>query len=167
MAKINYSNDALEYIAKIADGGMRDAITLLDKCLSYSTELTLENVIKALGVADYEIMFELTESLLNRDNQGVLDIIESVHSTGKDLKLFIRTYLTFLLDVCKYDITKSLDYTSIPKIDNYIDKLTSYDSDDFDRIQDYLTMIMKLNVDIKWDSAPKTLIEATMLLANK
>lgn len=56
--------DALEYLAKLADGGMRDAITLMDKCLSYSTELTVENVVKALGVANYDVMFSLLDSLI-------------------------------------------------------------------------------------------------------
>jgi len=51
---IKYDSDALEYIAKIADGGMRDAITLMDKALSYSLDLTLENVVKALGVTNYD-----------------------------------------------------------------------------------------------------------------
>ena len=42
-----WDKEALEYIIKIADGGMRDAITLLDKCLSYSGDITVENVVNA------------------------------------------------------------------------------------------------------------------------
>ena len=41
MAKINYFNDALDYIVKIADSGMRDAITMMDKCLSFSSTLSI------------------------------------------------------------------------------------------------------------------------------
>ena len=54
--------NAVEYISKLADGGMRDAITLMDKCLSYSSELTVENIVKALGVADYDTMMEKVEA---------------------------------------------------------------------------------------------------------
>ena len=50
--KGKYEIEALEYIAKLADGGCRDAITMLDKCLAYSKDLTLDNVVKALGTTD-------------------------------------------------------------------------------------------------------------------
>ena len=67
--------DALEYISKIADGGMRDAITLMDKCLSYSNELTLDNVVKALGVTDYDTMFKLNDSFFDDDKAKMIEII--------------------------------------------------------------------------------------------
>ena len=60
----NIDPAALDYIAKIADGGMRDAITMMDKCLSFSSTLSLENVVKALGVADYETMIGLSVNIL-------------------------------------------------------------------------------------------------------
>ena len=91
-------DEAISYIAKIADGGMRDAITLLDKCLAYSKELTVENVIQALGTVDYEVFFELTDEINNKRAGGVIKVIELVHAGGKDLKQFIKDYLSFLLD---------------------------------------------------------------------
>ena len=47
---LDYSDNALEYIAKLADGGMRDAITFLDKCLAYHPKLTLKHVTEALPI---------------------------------------------------------------------------------------------------------------------
>ena len=55
----NIDPAALDYIAKIADGGMRDAITMMDKCLSFSSTLSLENVVKTIGVADNETMIDM------------------------------------------------------------------------------------------------------------
>ena len=63
--KGKYEIEALEYIAKLADGGCRDAITMLDKCLAYPKDLTLENVVKALGTTDYDTMFKLTDYLID------------------------------------------------------------------------------------------------------
>lgn len=69
--------DALEYLAKLADGGMRDSITLLDKCLAYSKDITLENVIAALGTVDYDVMFELTDSLqYENTKKAMIAIVE-------------------------------------------------------------------------------------------
>jgi len=70
--------DAVEYLAKLADGGMRDAITLMDKCLAYSKDLTLENVVKALGTTDYDTMFKLTDYLIDNKVKLSLALIEDI-----------------------------------------------------------------------------------------
>ena len=95
---------SIEYIAKIADGGMRDAITLLDKCLAYSQILTLENVVKALGTTDYDTMFQLTDYLIYYKADECVKIIENIYADGKDLKIFVKQYVQFLLDLDKYGI---------------------------------------------------------------
>lgn len=152
---------ALSYIAKIADGGMRDAITLLDKCLAYSKDLTLENVISALGTVDYEVFFDLTDAITNKSQSGVIRIIETVHADGKDLKQFVKDYLSFLLDINKYDITHSFEYLQLPA--TYSEALKNYSGDWYNKCRDLLPVIVKLNADIKWDTQPKVAIEARLL----
>lgn len=152
----------VQYIAKIADGGMRDAITLMDKCLAYSEELTLENVLKVLGTVDYKVMEELTEAVISHDRQACIEIIENVHADGKDLKRFIRDYVNFILDVYKYGITESFDYISIPQTEEeWLGELTDswYES-----INDMLPLLVKLVDRIKYDTNPKSMIEVSMLI---
>ena len=161
---IEYGIDTLEYIAKLADGHMRDAITMLDKCLSFSKELSLENVVKALGTVDYDIMIKLTDCIYNGDSKEVIRIIEDIHSSGKDLKQFIKQYMQFMLECNKYAIGCEWDYISLPKLDSYIDWLsTELDirSDFYNRM---LKVVIDLNTDIKYSSAPKYEIESTLLL---
>ena len=152
---------ALEYIAKLADGGMRDAITMLDKCIAYSTEITLSNVLEALGVEDYHTFHELTGALIDKNEEMTIRIIESVHSEGKDLKTFMRDYTNFLLDLCKFDVTRSYEFIQIPTTENLSEK---YNADDFWYFRDLLSVCIKLNERIKWDSSPKSMIEATLFL---
>ena len=104
---ITYTEDALQYLSRLSEGGMRDAITLLDKCLAYSKDLTVENVVQALGTVDYEVFFELSDAILKRDSANVIKVIETVYADGKDLKQFVKDYLSFLLDINKYDILHS------------------------------------------------------------
>lgn len=160
---ITYSTDALEYIAKIADGGMRDAITLLDKCLAYSNDLTIENVVRALGVTDYDTLFRLNDACFRHNTKEIINVIESVHMSGKDLKQFVRIYTEFMLDVCKYDITRDFKYIQIPN--TYTDILNAYSRPQFDMCQDLLSVLIKLNSDIKWDTNPKAMIESTLLIS--
>lgn len=154
--------DALEYIAKIADGGMRDAITLMDKCLSFSSDLTVENVIKALGVADYNTMFDLNNAFFENDKSKLIKIVSDVYSSGMDLKLFIKTYFEFLLDLNVYCLTKDLAMTKIPEI--WVDEMKSYGSHEWSVSNNLLTYITDLQSSIKWEQNPKAVIIAKFIL---
>lgn len=164
--KINYSEDALEYIAKIADGGMRDAITLMDKCLAYNPKLTLKHVVDALGTIDYSTMFRLTDCLLGYDAQDndAIDLIETLHANGKDLKTFVKQYVKFLIDLDKYSIGCDWSYLDIPHLQEYEKIMESYNEDDWNLIHNWLTIFVQLNADIKWSQSAKYDIEATILV---
>lgn len=161
------SVEAVEYIAKLSDGGMRDAITLMDKCLSYSRELTLENVVKALGITDYDTMIDLTDSYINRENKNIIKIIEQIHNDGKDLKQFIRQYINFVLDIKKWLILDSFEYINLPKVESIETMLNNILADrnrgSEDIINELLDLLIKINTNIKYDSSPKYLIEACLL----
>lgn len=157
--------DALEYIAKIADGGMRDGITLMDKCLSFSSDLTVENVIKALGVADYNTMFDLNNAFFENDKTKLIKIVSDVYSSGMDLKLFIKNYFEFLLDLNVYCLTKDLTMTKIPEI--WVDEMKSYGNHEWSVSNNLLTYITDLQSSIKWEQNPKAVIIAKFILFNK
>ena len=155
---------ALEYIAKIADGGMRDAITLMDKCLAYSADLTLENVVKALGTTDYDTMFKLTDRLIYNKADAAIQIIEDIYNAGKDLKTFVRQYVQFLLDLDKYGIGCDWCYLQIPRLPEYEDWLKECDDNTFADIEKWLSVFVNLNADIKWSQSVKYDIEASIIL---
>lgn len=158
-----WTRNTLEYIAKIADGGMRDAITLMDKCLAYSKDLTLENVVDALGVTDYDTMFKFTDAIIESRKKDIIQIIETIHNSGKDIKLFVKQYVQFLLDISKYGIGCSWDYLQIPKINEYVKWLNDCDSAEYNIIDYWLSVFINLNADIKWSSTPKYDVEAVVL----
>lgn len=160
----NGYSEALNYIAKIADGGMRDAITLMDKCLSYSTVLSVENVVNALGLVDYTEMIKLTNAFLDNQREVMIDTVENIHKCGKDLKTFIRNYVNFILDVNKYQITKSFAYIKIPQITECSEWLNSFTPNDCAITSSLLELLIKLNSEIKYDSNPKDIIEAMFLI---
>lgn len=155
---------SIEYIAKIAEGGMRDAITLMDKCISFNLELTLENVVQALGTTDYETMFKLTDSMIDANAQEMIEIIEKIHADGKDLKQFLHLYTNFLLDVQKYAIGCDFSQLQIPQLKEYEKWLEDCGDSEFDYCQRLLEECIKLNSDIKYSAYPKADIEAKLLI---
>lgn len=163
----NEAVDAIDYIARLSDGGMRDAITMLDKCLAYHPKLTLKHVTEALGTADYSTMFELTDCLLGYDGMGskeAIEIIETLHAKGKELKTFIKQYVQFLLDLDKYSLGCDWKYLQMPKLKDYEKALESYGEDEWDEIHRWLSVFVKLNADIKWSQSVKYDIEATIIV---
>ncbi len=160
-----YEREALDYIAKLADGGMRDAITLMDKCLSYNRDLTIHNVVDALGITDYDTMFFLTDSIITGEADAVIKTIEEVHRSGKDLKQFIKTYTNFVLDLCKYGCLKTFEFIEIPSIHKFrLDKYNDHAYEDFTRL---LNTLVNLNAEIKWETSPKPVIQAVLVLRTK
>lgn len=159
---ITYEDSAIEYIAKLADGGMRDSITTLDKCISYNKELTLDNVTKALGTVNYGTMFDLTDYVYNFETNKVIETIENIHMSGANIKQFVKDYSLFVLDLCKYGLTKTLNYIQIPS--TYQNRLNVYDNNAFAFFNQLLGEMIKLNTNIKWESNPKPTIESTFIL---
>lgn len=163
---IESEDEALEYIAKLADGGMRDSITMLDKVLGYSSEVTMENVIEALGAPDYSKFIDLLNHILYSELKPMIELIEEFHMSGKDLKLTMRNFCDFVLDVCKYIATKNLSLTAVPDMfKEELDKLIG--QADYDFFLYVLDEMSKLNSLIKWEPNPKPIIQATFLLLTK
>lgn len=160
----DYWLDALAYIAKIADGGMRDAISLMDKCLSYSTDLTLENVIAALGTVDYQVMMDLTDSIITAQPMDGIKIVEQIYSNGKDIKQFVNLYVQFLLDVCKFKLGCEFQYLQIPELDDNKEWLESLEEEDMQAVREALDSMIQLNADIKWSQTAKYDLEAALML---
>lgn len=159
---ITYTPEAIEYIAKLAHGGMRDAIMLMDKAISYSTNLTIENVMTALGTVNYEFMIELTEAVYEQDKVRVMTTINDIYMKGTDMRQFMKQYFSFILDIAKYDLFGSLSYTDIPS--TYLDIFKQYNDQYFAFCNGMLPTIINLNSNLRNGQTAKSLIEATLLL---
>lgn len=109
----NY-DEACDFIAKISNGGVRDAIANLEKCADYSNDLDINNVLAALGNYSYEEFFKLTNDLIDCQEGNVLENLNRFFNSGKDVKLFIDQYLEFVLDLTKYSIFKDIKVTKLP-----------------------------------------------------
>lgn len=161
--EINWTEDALKYIAKLADGGMRDAISMLDKCLSFNSNVTLDVVVKALGTVDYAVMFDLANAVIDQDELKVISIINTIYNNGNDLKQFMKQFALFLLDLVKYIKTCSFDYIKIPAIHkDELDKTVKGVEIAF--FYQFMKRVIQLNDAIKWDHNAKAAIETELLL---
>lgn len=151
--------EALEYIAKVCNGGMRDAITLLDKCLSLSHDLTLENVLKTIGAEDYRTFITFLSALEEKEKEVSIKVVEDVYNAGKDVKQFMKDFAKFILEVEKYALYGNFDYVNLPNtLESNLEQLNSAD------LFSVMEFVIMLNNQIKWENDAKTLIELSVLI---
>lgn len=128
----NYSNyeETCDYISKISNNQMRDAIATLEKCATYNTDLSITNAIEAIGNYSYDTYIDLINQLIDGNNSKVIKLINQVFNQGNDMKLFIEQFLSFTLDVCKYCICNNdISVTKFPiSMVKQINSITNFDN---------------------------------------
>lgn len=100
---IDVDDDALFEIARLADGGMRDAINLLDQLVAYSnSKITLEDIYKVNGSVSYNDLYILLDSVINNDKIKIINFVDKIDAEGKEINKFVQELLIFLKDVILY-----------------------------------------------------------------
>ncbi len=121
---ITYTEDAISYIAKLSGGGMRDSLTLLDKALAYSEDLTSETLMKSLNLPKYDDYFALLASYAKHDNETITKILNNVYNSGVNFVKWIEGFHSFVTNVTKYIFMQDITATMIPA--HYKDKVANY-----------------------------------------
>ncbi len=157
--EIEYTDDALKYIAQLANGGMRDAITKLDTVLGFSSHITVSNVTECLGLVSTSFQLEIIENILNKDINGVLGSIDAIYYEGKDLKLFIKDMVQTTLEIVKYTLNHNvynLPEAAKPRVIQIATTPVS-------NLMELLDSFTQLYNDIKYEQQPKFLIESELI----
>ena len=86
---VSLERDAAELISRLSDGGMRDALSILDRCISADTHITSEIVRSCAGVADRKHLFALSEMIAQKDTAGCIRLLSELHKGSKDIALIV------------------------------------------------------------------------------
>lgn len=161
----HYTNydEACDYISKLSNGGMRDAIASLEKAANYNTDLSINNVLSCLGNFSYNAFFDLSNALYDRNEGIVLSTIDQIYNSGSDLKLFVEQYLDFVLDLTKYCIFKKMDSLKIPNSMEEQIKYTTGIENSLKWFNNLTNAILNIKNTIRNDVNNKTTIEAMLL----
>lgn len=136
LEKIIIDEDALFEIARLSDGGMRDAINFLDQLIAYSSDnISIEDVYNVNGSVSYADLYDLLNSIITNDKIKIIEFVDNFDESGKDINKFIEEMLIFLKDVILY---KNANISSNISIKNeYINLIANNynDSDLYDLIE--------------------------------
>ena len=104
---LKLAEDASMLIARIADGALRDALSILDQCASFSEEITLNVVSKAAGLLGRDYLFEISDAIKNQDSQSVLSIIDRLHASSCDMERLVNELVNHFRNVMITKTTKN------------------------------------------------------------
>lgn len=162
---IKADDRAINYIAKVSDGSMRDALSLLDQCVAFflGEELTYDNVLKCLGAVDTEIFSRLTRCIIDKNVSGCLDIVEHVLMSGKEIGQFVSDLTWYLRNIVL--IKSSDDMADI--IDVSSDNLLLIKEEakliSLDALMRYIRILSELSGQIRYASNKRILVEIALI----
>ncbi len=154
------SDDALMLIARAAEGGMRDALSILDMCLGYGTEIDEQLVHSVLGTADRSFLFSFTESLKDENVGQAFTQIDELMRSGREPIVFSRDIAQHLRSLlmamyCGDDLASLLDLTQ-EDADAYRKQAQGFSSDRLIRILDEY---MSVESNMRYAASPRLALE--------
>ncbi len=160
---ITVSNNAIEMIARAADGSIRDALTILDQLSSFSSDISETDVKDLLGVTDFRLISQLSTALIEGRREDIIKIISELVEKGTDIKSLMKELIQFFRDLLVASITNNpeeLVEITPEEIESvkYILKMTSED-----QLTLILSELIKAEIDIRSASSPRLAFEMYML----
>ena len=168
---IQAEDAALARIARAAEGGMRDAWSILDMCLGYAQEdgagLTEALVLQVLGAADKRFLFEFADRLISADAVGALEMIDGMMRAGREVQVFVRDVSghlrnLMLAGVCGQAQAESLLEVTAEDAQAYVEQAGRTSRT---RLMRMLDLFLASETDMKWAAQPRFALEAATLRA--
>ena len=163
----NYE-ESCDYIAKISNGGMRDAIACLDKVADYDENITIDTTLTVLGNYSYDDFLDLTNAIIDsmcdiNNEKNVLSILENIDNSGKDMKNFVDQYISFILDLIKYSLFKDMSSTKLPlSLEEKVKYAVSFDGN-VNIFNNMIECLLNLKNNIRYDNNPALSIKAAFI----
>lgn len=163
--ELNAEDKALRYIAKAADGSMRDALSLLDQCSAFyiGKPLTYENVLEVLGAVDTEIFSRMLRLIIDGDSVSAIHLLEEIIINGRELSQFVVDFIWYMRNLLLVKTSENIDEivdVSRERLEALIKESEMIDEDTLMR---YIRVFSELSNQIKYSSQKRVLIEIALI----
>ncbi|MBO5372820.1 MAG: DNA polymerase III subunit gamma/tau [Lachnospiraceae bacterium] len=163
--QIEAEEKAVHYIAKAADGAMRDALSLLDQCIAFylGQTLTYDKVLEVLGAVDTEVFSNLLRKVLSQDISSVIGAVEQLIADGRELGQFVVDFTWYLRNLMLLKSSDEMSEVLDMSTENLIRlKEESTQIHDEELIR-YIRIFSELSNQIKYSSQKRVLLEITLI----
>lgn len=157
---VKITKEALNLIAVLSEGAMRDAISILERCIQEGNDINENQIKELVGIPKMEHINRITENIIDYDSENALTTIEEVVNEGKDLNNYLWEIIKYLRDILIYKTSGKLDIygkDEIQKIENLSKNVSK------ERLLNLIYQLSNLQNDMKW-SSQKLIIFQTGIL---
>ncbi len=156
---------ALRYIAKSADGAMRDALSLLDQCLAfhYGEKLTYEMVLDVLGAVDTEVFSGLLRSILKGDVVGCISILNDMVMEGRDLVQLTTDFNWYLRNLLLLKVSDRAEEIIDLSAENLARMREETSLTEEKVIMRYIRILSELTGKLRQTSQKRVMVELTLI----
>lgn len=163
--KVDVEERAIRYVAKAADGSLRDALSLLDQCIAFyfGETLTFDKVLEVLGAVDIEVFHQLLDIILEEDVPAAMKLVEDIVITGRELGQFVVDFTWYLRNLLllktSEDAEQMLDVSSeqVEVLKAHAENLS------VDALMRYIRIFSELSNQLKYATQKRVLLELAII----
>lgn len=163
--KVAAEDKALEYIAKCADGSMRDALSLLDQCIAFylGQELTYDKALEVLGAVDNSVFSQLLRNIINNDILSSIHLVEEVIMKGRELTQFASDFTWYMRNLLLVKTSDNIE--DVIDVSTEHKKLLVEESKMIDDIvlMRYIRIFGQLSGDMRYSTQKRVLLELAII----
>ena len=156
---------ALRYVAKMGDGSLRDALSLLDQCLAFhfGKELTYDMALDVLGAVDQEVFSKLLNSIVKRDVLGCITILEEIIYKGRELSQFVTDFVWYLRNILLVKTSDNLEDVIDASSENLERLKKQAETVEVDALMHHIRAFSELSGKIKYATQKRVMIEMLLI----
>ncbi|MDO5707363.1 MAG: DNA polymerase III subunit gamma/tau [Andreesenia angusta] len=161
---VEFEKSALNLIARNSDGGMRDALSILDQCLvNEDNYLSLKNVIDSIGTVDNEFLRNIVKDIIDKNSSNIVYKFDELTKTGKDYIVFLKELISFFRDLMilktgvNYEDILELSDEDISGMKELLEEIGN------NEIINYIEELIKVEEKIKNTNQPRIILEVSLI----
>lgn len=163
--KVEAEEKAVRYIAKAADGSMRDALSLLDRCIAFymGEALTYDKVMDVLGAVDADVFSALLRRVIDSDVTGSMRILEEMIRQGKEMGQFVSDFIWYMRNLLLVMTSQQKD--EIVDVSSHVLSLLEEESRMIspEILMRYIRVFSELSDRIRYESQKRVLVEIALI----
>ena len=161
-SKIEYTEGALNLIAELSEGAMRDALSILERCAQDGENKINEEKIKDLvGIPKLEYISKISEEIVNSNGENALITAKNVIDEGKDINNILWEIIKYFRDILLFKSTKEISNIYSKEDAKKLEELSS--KIDNERLLNIIYKLSELENDIKWSSQKNIVFQVGIL----
>lgn len=163
--QVDVEEKAIRYVAKAADGSMRDALSLLDQCIAFylGQKLTYDHVLEVLGAVDTEVFSRLLREIISQNVSAVLKTVDELVMQGRELSQLAADFTWYLRNLLLVKSSDNMEDVLDVSTENLVQLKEEAQMIEDEVLLRYIRIFSELTNQLKYATQKRVLLEVTLI----